>query len=409
MNIVKFDYVDDFHCIGPECTDSCCKYWRIDLSKREYLNYKKMDCSAELRSAVDGAFQRIKGGSELTYVNMKLKEDGSCPFLGKDSLCMLQKEMSEEALSFTCKIFPRLNMNVGNGETVVKTCTVTCSHVVEMLINKPEGLRVIEEPYDGKDRFINSNRYSAISVPKTWKGYPAYWNIISAGIDALQNRNFTIPERMLIFGYFCQKAEEYVNNNEMEKIPPLAEMLLDNELCTKIADSLKPSQSDHSAATKSMDIIFQMYRHIKTCNMPHVEEMFEQVIKALDFTYEEQPDGLFRLFWNREKYEKLCETYKNIEKERPYITENLLVNLLLGSNLSEGIWKIYVGFAVFYNTLKICVPAFLSEEWNDRELAKAITYAVKMTFNTHLAQDMSFHNLVANNTYTLPYMAFLIS
>ena len=67
MQTLKFNCYDEFACTGPECEDSCCKHWRIFLTKREYLDYKKLDCSPELKSVIDSAFKRIKTGSDLQY------------------------------------------------------------------------------------------------------------------------------------------------------------------------------------------------------------------------------------------------------------------------------------------------------------------------------------------------------
>ena len=94
MNVVKFKYFDDFHCLGPDCKDTCCKDWHIHITKREYLDYKKMKCSPELRRLLDDSFKRIKTiSNDAVYAEVKFNEDNKCPLLGKDSLCMLQKEL----------------------------------------------------------------------------------------------------------------------------------------------------------------------------------------------------------------------------------------------------------------------------------------------------------------------------
>lgn len=405
MNVVKFAYYDEFHCIGPECTDSCCKHWSINISKREYLNYKKMKCSPELHSVIDTAFKRRKKTTEIAFAEMRLKENGDCPFLREDSLCMLQKELGEGALSFTCSAFPRLHSCVGDGETVLKSCSTTCSHVIEILMNHSEGLSIVEEEYDKKDKNINIGKYSSIVIHKTWKGFPYYWSILNAEIDILQNRTFNISERMLILGYFCKKADEYIENDEGEKIPGMTEMLLDNELCKKIVDSLKPSQSADVAAAKSMEILLKMHSRIQTLDSGLPKKLFQQVMERLGYVLRtEQAVADF----NAEEYYKLCGTFRKLESERSYIIENLLVNLAFQSNLEDGIWKNYFTFAIFYNVLKICAPVFLPENYDDKALAQALTYAVKMVLNTNLAKGGTCMDFFITNKYTLPYAVLLI-
>lgn len=225
MKIVKFKYCDEFHCIGPECTDHCCKEWSILFGKREYLDYKKADCSRELKNIIDNAFVRVRNHEKLgikydersNYAKIKLSENGECPFHGADGLCMVQRELGEKALSYTCSLFPRLYGLVGD-EMLILGCSITCPHVVEIMIAHPEGLEITEEEYDGSGRGVDKGLYSITSTFKSWKGYPHYWTIKSAQIDILQNRNFTIPERLLILGFFSKKAEEYIEAEQGEKI-----------------------------------------------------------------------------------------------------------------------------------------------------------------------------------------------
>lgn len=408
MKVVKFAYYDEFHCIGPECKDSCCKNWGITLTKREYLNYKKMDCSPELKSIIDTAFKRLRKG-DLCYAAMNLKENGDCPFLGEDSLCKIQKEKGAEALTFICDIFPRKTHKVGN-EVYMYTDDITCSHVVELLINHPEGLALVEEDYKGDNPWIEKDMFSGNVIMPRWEGYPYFWEIKNAQLDVLQNRNFTIPERMLILGFFAQKADEYIKENKGEKINGLSNMLLDNEVCKKIADSLKAPQSEEGAATKSVDILLKMITAVQSDSFSSkTTECFEQIAKSIDLRTEETENNDLNVFFDRQKYSESLSVYREIENNRPYIIENLLVNLAFIDNPQQGIWANFFALAVFYNTLKLCIPAFLKENWNDKDLALAITYAAKIVLNTHLADKGTLVDFKDNNSFDLPHVAFLIS
>lgn len=405
MNVVKFAYYDEFQCTGPECPDSCCKDWHIRINKKEYLDYKKMKCSPELRSVIDTAFKRNKNGEDYSYAEMRLKENGDCPFLGEDSLCRLQKELGEKVLSFTCSTFPRLVARVGM-DTIRQSCSATCCHVTEILMRHPEGLQIIEEEYDGKNKWINKELYNYL-ILKSWEGFPYYWNIVNAEIDILQNRSFTIPERMLILGYFCQKADDNIKIGTPEKIPALAEMLLDNELCGKIASALKPSSSDDRISTNSVEILSNMHIRIQTTDEEHLKKAFLQVTDYISYELKEE-NGRTSVSFSRTEYDRLTDSFRAIENERPYIIENLLVNIIFQSDPQIGVWKNFFELAVFYNTLKICAPAFLTENYTDKELAAALTKAVKMVINTHLAESGTFEDFIRGNMNTLPYAAFLV-
>ncbi len=407
MNIVKFAYYDEFRCSGPDCTDSCCKYWRIDISKSEYLDYKKMKCSDALKKAVDGAFKRKKDPTDFVYAEMRLKEDGSCFMLGGDSLCMLQKELGENALSLTCRVFPRLHMKVGK-DTVTKSCSATCCRVTEILMEHPEGLRITEEEYDGKDYYINKDLFTLPRLAPDSKETAYYWIVLNTQIDILQNRRFTVPERMLILGYFCQKAEEYIKNDEITKIAPLSEMLLDQELCRKIVNSLTPTQSDKRIADSSVKILYKMSRTAQNSPSVFVSQSFGRIMGRLAVTAFSLGNNEPDIGFNAREYIKLTETFGKIMEERPYIIENLLVNLVFSQNIKDGVWYNYFALAVFYNTLKLCVPVFLKEEYTDKELASALTFAVKMVLNTNLAKSNVLVDSILRNKSTLPYAVFLI-
>lgn len=409
MKVVKFAYYDEFSCIVPECTDSCCKNWRITLTKREYLNYKKMDCSPELRSIIDTAFKRTRK-DDLSYAEIKLNENGDCPFLGEDSLCKIQKEKGVEALSIICNCFPRKNTQVGS-EAFIYSGNITCSHIVELMMKHPEGLAIAEEDYKGDNPMTEKNLFSGNIITNSWEGYPYFWTIKNAQLDILQNRNFTVPERMLILGFFAQKADEYIKEHKGEKIGGLANMLLDNETCKKIADSLKAPQSEEDAAVKSADILLKMKNTVQDMRLsnPKTLEYFEQVATSIDLRTEVTENNNIGLLFDRQKYSDNLRIYREIENNRPYIIENLLVNLAFADDPQQGIWTNFFVLAIFYNTLKLCIPAFLKENWNDRDLALAITYSAKIVLNTHLADKGTIKDFMNNNSFDLPHAAFLMS
>lgn len=409
MKIVKLAYYDEFSCVGPKCIDSCCKHWVITLTKREYFNYKKTDLSPELKAVADTAFFRIRNGNDLQYAGMKLKDNGDCPFLGDDSLCMLQKEKGEQALSFVCSIFPRINSRVGD-EAFIYTCDITCPHVVELLIKHPEGLAVTEEEYKHDNPYIEKGFWSGEATSDQWKGRPYLWTIKGAQMDILQNRAFTIPERMLILGFFCQKANEYINRNEAEKINSLAGMMLDNEMCRKIAGSLNAPQSEESAALKSIDIFSKMKYSVDNGNYSRVlKDLFERAAESVGLDIKDLGKNSLNINFNKGAYFKNLEVYRGIESQRPYIIENLMVNLAFAQSLEHGIWLNYFELAVFYNIFKICIPAFLKENWDDTDLAAAITYSAKMVINSKLARGKIAVDFIDHNIFTLPYAAFLIN
>ncbi len=416
MQVVKFKYYDEFNCTGSECRDCCCKDWRIDLSKREYLNYKKLDCSPKLREIIDNAFVRLKDPEAEKagfYVKMKLKEDGHCPFHDTDGLCMLQKELGASALGRVCNIFPRLQTKIGN-DVYIFACALTCSHVIEILMKHPEGLEIIEKEYDGKNKYINKGMYLSRFTPSSWKSLPYFWIIKNAELDILQNRNFNIKDRLLILGFFCKKADEHLKNNEGQKLDSLYKMMSENEFCKNVAESLTAPQSNDEAAIKSMDIFFRMYNFVTQDEADDwLKNVFHKVYDHLNVESgtktDENGQSKSYFIYNKERYNDNKECFSKIESDRPHILENILVNQAFIMSPAEGIFKNYFTLVVFYNTLKICVPTFLKEGYTDSDLAIAFTNAAKMILNTNLAEGGAVNSFIQSGSFDLPHAAFLIS
>ena len=413
MQTLKFGCYDEFACTGPECEDSCCKHWTISLTKREYLDFKKLDCSPELKAVIDSAFKRVKDGEDFKYARMELKEDGSCPFLGEDRLCMLQKEKGESALTLVCSSFPRNWAKIGE-DAVAFSLTPTCYHVVELLMQHPEGLVLMEEEYGGENRWINKSLWTGVVLNGNEPAFPYIWSIKTAQLDILQNRDFTTAERLLILGYYTQKVCDYLENSP-EKIGQLGAMMLDKELCRKIADSLKPPQTEQQALAKSTDILFKLTENAnKFSSKSRVTRLINLINVIADnvgLKYELIEGSRYATFVNSNVCAENRELYEKLERERPHITENLLVMLAFSRFPKNGeqLWGDYFSLAVLYNFLRYYLAAFLPENFTDKELAMGITNMVKVIINANSATNLTMRDFAEHGMNSLSYVAFLIS
>lgn len=410
MILKKFTFCNEFKCMAEKCPESCCQQWSIFFSRPDYLKLRNMPCSEELKAAINKAFAKIEKNNAtegLNYAVIRFNKDGLCPLLDKDGLCMLQKELGEDCLGYACYTFPRLKTKIGN-DTFIYSLDMSCPKVAELLIAHKEGLVLTEENYDGRDKYLNSGIYSSPAVSEDWEGFPYYWAIKNTQINILQNREFSVPERMLILGYFAQKTNEYINHKEGEKILSLAETLKDNEVCKNIAVSLKPNQSEESFGVKSVSLFAKMLIRVQSKGEKHLRELFQTVADSIDITFKSSANKNIDTSFNSGKYFDNLEVYNKIEKERSYIIENILVNLIFTQPLSEGIWKNYFISAIFYNLLKTCVSAFLPNNFTDGDLALAVSRTVKMTVSNELIKKYALLDFLDNRSYTLPHAAFLV-
>lgn len=410
MKLIKFAYCSEFECMAEKCPETCCRQWNIFFSQTDYLKITSSPCSERLKSIISDSFIKVKGDNVnegFNYALIKFNEKGLCPLLDGDGLCLLQKELGKDCLGYVCSAFPRLKTAVGS-DTYIYSCNMSCPKVAQLLISHREGLKLITEKYDEGDRYLNRGLYSAPAVFESWEGFPYYWDIKKAQIEILQNRGFTVPERMLILGYFSQKANEYINHKSGTSIASLAQTLRDKEVCARIAESLTPSQTNKSYAVKSAGVFAKLFLSAQSKGGRHLKELFQRAADSIELTFKEAESNRIDTSFNYEKYFKNLEAYRITERERPYIIENILVNFIFTQSPAEGILKNYFILAVFYNMLGTCIPAFLPDNPRDDDLALAISRTARMTVNNNLIEKDVLLDFVDNRSYTLPHAAFLI-
>lgn len=149
---------------------NCCFGWgAIDWTKEEVKKLRNAECSENLKNLIEISFKDKEDGKkfqvqlnlqekiskmvEITsfsddaerYV-IKLNENNKCPLLTDDDLCSVQRELGEEYLSNTCRVYPRIFL--GFGEMVMGFCHTSCYHVVDILCNDSESM--ILEALSGK-------------------------------------------------------------------------------------------------------------------------------------------------------------------------------------------------------------------------------------------------------------------
>lgn len=128
-------YMRSFHCIGPECEDSCCIGWRVPIDEETYKKYRRLRHPV-LSPLFEKALGRNRSSaSPKDYAKMKLNPDGTCPFLTGDRLCRIQLELGEDYLCDTCHTYPRV-FNEVNG-IIELSATLSCPEAARLALLNP--------------------------------------------------------------------------------------------------------------------------------------------------------------------------------------------------------------------------------------------------------------------------------
>ena len=109
----KVSYYDDFHCIGGECSFTCCKEWKISVDEDTQKTWMRKripagtpaDCLPKHVSPSAPLHSLLTSLDGQTII--ELNDTMCCPMLNQDRLCRVVLSYGEDCLSETCHIFPR--------------------------------------------------------------------------------------------------------------------------------------------------------------------------------------------------------------------------------------------------------------------------------------------------------------
>lgn len=130
-------FVKHFQCIGDRCEDNCCHSWTISIDKITFRNYEQHPDPA-VKALSKLHIRKVKQSNEHWGV-IQLDEQGACPFLDENRLCQIHSKAGAEALSHTCKTYPRSQSRIGN--QVRKSLMLSCPEVCRQLLLDPKAMQ----------------------------------------------------------------------------------------------------------------------------------------------------------------------------------------------------------------------------------------------------------------------------
>lgn len=221
VNVFQPKYMTEFKCICSSCTDSCCTGWDINIDEDTYNKY--INSNGNFKDLLEGKF--IENRNEHDCFNhgfMVLKGESICPFLNENMLCDIHGGFGEENLCITCKSYPRVYNIVD--EVYEKSGLPSCIEVCTRAFLNKDKMEFVEGAEGILEKEIEIRR---IIDTEAFEGTESliqyFWDIRIISINIMQNRNFSIEERLNILEFFYEQIKELHKLDEFEEIEELLE------------------------------------------------------------------------------------------------------------------------------------------------------------------------------------------
>lgn len=135
MLLRKPDFYDSFKCIASKCSDTCCVGWEIDVDEASQEAYRN----------VAGVFGE-KLRSNIEDGHFKLLPHDRCPFLDRENLCEIYRNLGEDALCDICREHPRF-VEV-YGDIMERGLGLCCEEAARLLLAGEGPLSFVNEECD---------------------------------------------------------------------------------------------------------------------------------------------------------------------------------------------------------------------------------------------------------------------
>ncbi|MDF2958965.1 MAG: lysine-N-methylase [Paenibacillus sp.] len=399
-------YMRNFSCIGSACEDTCCAGWRVDLDKKTYKKYTAIR-EPELKRIIDKNVTRNRSNpTEHTFAKIKPAVDNTCPFLNQERLCSVQTKMGEQFLSTVCSTFPRIT-NVVNG-IIERSATMSCPEAARLALLDPNGIEFdeIEEELNFRVNLSKILNYNESSKSKL-EDY--FWELRIFSIQVLQNRKYSVADRLVILGFFYQKLADLIKEGQFH----LIEQTITNFMVILEDDTMQATIKEIPSNTAiQMELLKELAdeRYFSGINSQRYINCFATFLSGIEYTFTDTVEAI------AERYLDAYENYYSpFMKEHEYVLENYLVNYvyknifpLSGSgNVFEEYIRLVLHFALIKMNL-IGMARYYKTDFTVHHVVALIQSFSKTVEHNNVYLNHAYKLLEQNGYTTMAYMAVLI-
>ncbi|EJT6170864.1 flagellin lysine-N-methylase [Clostridium perfringens] len=375
-------YMNDFKCIGPNCIDTCCAGWDINIDENTFKKYESD--KGNLKELINGKYlKNSESGDSFNYGFMKITKDNKCPFLNDNLLCEIHGKCGEENLSITCRRYPRVFNIIDDiyEKSGLPSCEEICS---KAFLNKEKMEFIeIEEELDedsieirrviDTDAFIGSDNLIQY-----------FWDIRVISINIMQNRNFSIEKRLCLLKSFYKNLETLKNKENFYEIEDLLERIIE--------DPSNITEFIDSSTIVPLSITNNFFKIILDGNL--LNKIIGTRLKILLSNLNKDKN----LLNNIHKYD--LKSLDNYFTQYSYIFENYLVNQIFkdiipfntGEDLNQSIDKLINTYKLIKSYL-ILWNISSQNEISEKNIIYVIQALSKDLEHNKVFKDILTHNL----------------
>lgn len=396
-------YIKEFSCIGSACEDTCCAGWKVTVDEESYKKYKKVK-NYKIKSQLDEYVIRNRSNpTKNNAAKMKMNKLG-CSFLNGENLCDIQLTLGEEYLCNTCAIYPRTVHNI-NG-IIERSLTVSCPEATRLILLNEDGISFdrdneIASIRDVTSVIIHTNK----EVVSDWKDYFDEYRYVT--ISILQNRNYSLEERLLILGLLYNELQEFVNNDQINKIPDVL-----GQYVTSVENN--SLQGEFKNISPQLEIQLRLCRELVVSRLQNgitssrylecSREMLSGLHIEKNVSEEEILDNYVSSYG---KY------YAPFMLQHEYMLENYLVNYVFTNCMPldcDSLFESYTRMILHYSLIKIHLIGMANyHQTLTKDLVIKLVQSLSKTFEHNKQYFEKILKLIKDNDFMkLEYMSILI-
>lgn len=394
--VLRPAYYDDFHCIMGACRYNCCDDgWNIHFSKKDYLTVKRAPKSPELEELTGKCLHRLREQEhDGFYAGFRASDAGRCAFHSPEGLCRLQLECGEKTLPTVCRTFPRSERYTpGYFE---RSLSPACEAVLALLWDLPEGVEFRSDPLP-REQWKNFTPAEDNPLPQ-WFSVVREWCV-----DILQNRRFTLPQRIFLMGMGLKSLADGEENIErwMERAAALPDSV-------DMANILP-------AGDQELTMYLSSCAHILSSTLPpDVNRLKIHLGLLIEMGLRHDADSK-NVVILLDPYREARARFEERFAGRDYFMENLMVTVFFCLGMPylttrENLWKGYVNFCNLYAFYRfLAVMSCREGAPGDRdELFRMIVHASRSLIHDRNQRNRLRDELFKHDSATLAHMAILL-